>query len=327
VQVTPFSQAVREGLPRWCKPGQSSLNPLRMLQLLDEPGLSPQDVATLSVLLPLCQNIDSLPIPAGLLRPNINEEILDAYEKAAARGGSPILKKVEDKYQDVLHRFQSTPQQLFTSQGPRAELVRQGSNPNCVLTSTAIALAHHRPEELREMLYQTPDGQFQVQFRDGSAPKTVAPVTTREVVKNSCAFESGLWMTVLDKAAGNVGMVFRQRVIKKMTGHHTDVDQLQWTRRSTTRRKLSEATQAQRVILACRQESELPGPSGLTPGHCYAVLGYQPETDKILLQDPNGDEPRDNQNQPLDGQADGRFEMTVDQFYSAFTSINYELAR
>lgn len=298
-----------------------------MLQLLDDPGLSPRDVATLSVLKPLSLTIDNLPIPTGLMRSTISAETLDAYDQAAARGGNKFLKKVEEKYQDVLHRFQSTPQHLFASQGPRAELVRQGSNPNCVLTSTAIALAHHRPQELIDMLRQTPDGQFQVHFRDGSTPQTVAPVTTREIVKNSCAFESGLWMTVLDEAAGNVGMVFRSRSIKKMTGHHTDVDQLQWTRRSTTRRKLTEATQAHRVMLACRQESELPSPAGLSPGHCYAVLGYQPETDKILLQDPNGDEPRDSQNQPKDGLADGRFEMTVDQFYSAFASINYEMAR
>ena len=298
-----------------------------MLELLDEPGLSPQDVATLSVLRPLAHNIDSMPIPVHLLQSSISVETLDAYEEGAAQGGNPYFKKVEEKYQDVLHRFQSTPEQLFGPEGPRAELVRQGSNPNCVFTSTAIALAHHRPEELREMLRQTPDGQFQVHFRDGSAPKTVAPLTTREIVKNSCAFESGLWMTVLDEAAGNVGMVFRSRSIKKMTGHRTDVDQLQWTRQSTTRRKLTEATQAHRVMLACREGDQLTSPAGLSSGHCYAVLGYQPETDKILLQDPNGDEPLDSQNQPKDGMADGRFEMTVDQFYGAFTSINYEMAR
>lgn len=325
--MTPFSQAVRDGLPRWCKSGQSSLNAFRMLQLLDKPGLSPHDVATLSVLRPLAQNIDSMPIPVHLLQPGISVETLDAYEEAAAQGGNPYFKKVEEKYQDVLHRFQSTPQQLFASQDLRAELVRQGSNPNCVFTSTAIALAHQRPVELREMLRQTPDRQFQVHFRDGSAPQTVAPVTTREIVKNSCAFESGLWMTVLDQAAGNVGMVFRSRSIKKMTGHRTDVDQLQWTRQSTTRRKLTEATQALRVMLACREGDQITSPPGLSSGHCYAVLGYQPETDKILLQDPNGDEPLDSQNQPKDGLADGRFEMTVDQFYGAFTSINYEMAR
>jgi hypothetical protein len=295
-----------------------------MLELLEQPDLCPQDIATLSVLRPLSQSTESLPIPSHLRQSTISRETLDAYDEAAIRGGSHFLKRVEEKYQDVLRRLESTPQQLFGPTGPRADWVRQGSNPNCVLTSTAIGLAHHRPQELREMLQQTPDGQFRVHFRDGSPPQLVAPVTAREVVKNSCGFESGLWMTVLDEATHDVGMIFRSRAVKKMTGHDCDGDTLAWTRRSTTRRKLSEATRAQRVILACRQESELPSPAGLTPGHCYAVLGYAPETDKIWLQDPNGDEPRDDLGAPLDGQPDGRFEMTVDRFYATFSSIYYE---
>ena len=322
--MTPFSQAVREGLTRWCKPGQAALSTREMVQMLDNPTLSPQDVATLSVLRPLSQHTEDLPIPSRLQTSTISSETLDAYDQAAERGGNRFLQRVEEKYRDCVRRVELTPQQLFGPDGPQAGSVRQGSHPNCVLTSTAIGLAHHRPEELRQMLRQTPAGSFEVHFRDGSPPQTVELPPARDVVKNSCAFQSGLWMTVLDQVTGNVGMVFRSRAMKKMTGHGVDGDSLQWTRRSTTRRKLTEATQDRRVVLACRQETELPSPAGLTSGHCYAVLGYQPDTDLISLQDPNGDEPRDVQGQALDGQADGRFEMTVAQFYSTFASIYYE---
>ena len=64
---------------------------------------------------------------------------------------------------------------------------------------------------------------------------------------------------------------------------------------------------------------------GLTVGHAYTVLDYDPEADKVTIKDPNRQvERKDTYNSSKDGIRDGIFTLTMDEFHKYFSHIAYE---
>lgn len=223
--------------------------------------------------------------------------------------------------QDNVDRLE-TPAELFHGGLPRGEKVRQGRDENCVLTSVAIGLAHHRPQVLQNILREDESGAIQLAL-PGQAPRYCDLPSEQDLLRHSCAYQSGLWMTVLSKELGTVGQLVPSQAIKLLTGSRSDEDIQQFTRASTTHRKLEESMNKGRVVLAGRGgwDREV---SGLSKNHSYAVVGYDPERHQVQMQDPAGNEPLGPDGKARDGVLDGEFGVSLGEFRNWFSRVHYE---
>jgi hypothetical protein len=231
-----------------------------------------------------------------------------------------VPERLELRYADSLERIQ-TPASLFPQGVPDAQSVRQGKQPDCVLTSTCISLAQQRPESLLTLFEEDPKG---LQLRlPGERARGVSLPTDHDLLNHSCAYQNGAWMTVLARELGPVGRLVPAQAIKKLTGHKVDQDMMFLTSERTTRQKLELAMEKRAVVIAGRNglNDEVPG---LTKNHSYAVVGYDPAFARVRLQDPEGNEPLNPQGVARDGEMDGRFSMPIAEFRSNFSTIHYE---
>lgn len=304
ITQTPFSQAIRDRFPSWSQ-GRSSLNANDLEKLFSDPKLSGEDLAVLSIVRDLPQQVGAH---------DLTPAALDKYEQA---GGAAQL---EGRYRDSLERLR-TPRALFSQGGPDFNAVAQGREPNCVLTSTCISLAQQRPEALTQLFEETEKG---VLLRlPGEKERYVAMPTERELLQHSCAYQNGAWMTILSRELGSVGALKPSKAVQKVTGHKVDQDLMMATSEGSLRKKLESAMEKHQVVIAGRNgfDAEVPG---LTRNHSYAVIGYDPNFARVRLQDPEGNEPRDEQGQARDGDYDGQFSVSVKEFKSWFSSIHYE---
>lgn len=59
--------------------------------------------------------------------------------------------------------------------------------------------------------------------------------------------------------------------------------------------------------------------------HVYTIMGYDNQTDKVKIRNPWGhSEAEETDGVASDGNEDGIFELTMDEFYKAFSMVAYE---
>ena len=304
ITQTPFSQAIRERFSSWSQ-GRSSLNALELEKLCSDPRVSGEDLAVLMVAKDLPDQVGGHDLSAATL------------EKYESQNSS---NKLEARYQDNLERLK-TPRVLFPQGGPDFDVVRQGREPNCVLTTTCISLAQQRPEALTQLLSET-DGGVILRL-PGEKERLVAMPTDRELLQHSCAYGNGAWMTILSRELGTIGALKPSKAVGKVTGHKVDQDWMMTTSENTLRKKLESAMEKHQVVIAGRggMDAEI---QGLTRNHSFAVIGYDPNFARVRLIDPEGNEPVDQAGKARDGDYDGQFSVSVKEFKSWFSSVHYE---
>ena len=228
--------------------------------------------------------------------------------------------QAQKTYEDCLHRLETPREPVALAQLNPAS-IRQGAHPDCVLTSTAIGLAHERPLDVLRLVSPGEQG-LELQL-PGQQPRPVAAPSDYDLIHHSCAYEGGTWMTVLARELGPVGQHLRGRAIGALTGNSSDTDQLWLSSEAGVRKKVKQTLDDHGVVLAART-GFAPEVSGLKTRHCYAVLDYDPWTDRLSLQDPEGNEPLSPTGEPLDGTADGRFTLKLSEFKSSFSTVTCE---
>lgn len=303
INQTPLSQAAREGFNRWSG-GREKLTGQDLDKLANDPKIQGADQAIIATLRDL---------PRAVGQRDLTSQAIETFESQ----GSPALER---RFQDNLRRV-ATPKTLFPQGGPDANVVRQGRQPDCVLTSTCISLAHMRPEELSKLVVE--GEKAVVLMLPGENARKVSLPTDRELLQHSCAYQNGAWMTVIAKELGPVGRLNPGQAIKKLTGHKVDRDMMFWTSEQTLKKKLEQALEKRAVVIAGRSGEKESVP-GLTKNHSFSVIGYDPAFARVRLQDPEGNEPLDAQGKPRDGDLDGQFSVSVREFKQWFTNVHYE---
>jgi hypothetical protein len=131
--------------------------------------------------------------------------------------------------------------------------------------------------------------------------------TDGEILSLSMAKGNGLWLSVLEKAWGQIvfgsvmGILSTSKItaadqgralgrgIEVVTGHGTDVDELFVTTLSTTRDKLEKAFANKRIVTAgINNDIIKDNRSGWPNAHAYAILGYDRASDRIKVRNPWG---------------------------------------
>ncbi|MEQ8277301.1 MAG: C2 family cysteine protease [Deltaproteobacteria bacterium] len=249
------------------------------------------------------------------------------------------VRSTEFAYRDGQRRIRETSRDLFVGEAS-TEHMRQGRVGTCDLNAAAgsIAAQDHGDADrnrLEDMITDNGDGTYTVAFPDESV--TVDAPTDAEIARYSTAGENGLWMTVLEKAygelegdtdvAGDAGDGALPGTAVSNLTDGSDVDFLSTTSLDTTRTKLRNAFDNHEAVTAHIHKDAPWGDSrrdGLPMGHAYSVVGYDEENDTVTLRNPWGrTEPVDADGNAADGTNDGVFTMSIEEFDSTFTNVAY----
>jgi hypothetical protein len=226
----------------------------------------------------------------------------------------------------------------FPEGGPSLDAIQQGSVGSCsFLSAVGSLVGQGRGAEIQQMIAPNADGSYTVSF-PGRDPVVVAAPTKADIAYGATAGSNGIWLTVLEKAYGqlrddddnpNVNVDAAEGslsdAVGTLTGNDTDVDDNWCTNSSTTAEKLEAAMADHRVVNASQMGSDVQGIPGK---HAYTVVGYDPATQTVTLRNPWGPnssgERTGADGRPADGTDDGVFTLTVEEFDDLFTDICYE---
>lgn len=211
--------------------------------------------------------------------------------------------------------------------------INQGGLGDCYLLSAMASLAENRPQDIMKMIKDNGNNTYTVNFpgvKGGTV--TVDKPTSQELSKNaSRASNGGIWVAVMEKAfmkldkAGAFGG-FPGSGITIMTGHSNDVDALSMTSKDTTRAKLKKATQENKIVTAGISRKLIgKDKDNIVSAHAYSVLSYDSKTDTVRVKNPWGDGSSDFKGiKHPDGNDDGTFTLTLDEFDRIFSNVSYE---
>lgn len=214
------------------------------------------------------------------------------------------------------------------------ELIQQGVAGSCVLLAT---LAGTSAEDLRSMLQDNGDGSHTVNFADGVS-ETVSDPTLAERLYHSSGAGADRWPAIFEIATaqrvvmaegrkadglrGAIDGISPELAIPAISGRPIENTNLDEVSISDTRQILADAVANDGPVICGSRARALSDfinveelQNGIANGHCYAVLGYERDTDMVKLQNPwhKGEWAF-----AQDGIDDGVFEMPVRDFYSSF---------
>ncbi|MFN8610702.1 MAG: C2 family cysteine protease [Vulcanimicrobiota bacterium] len=221
------------------------------------------------------------------------------------------------------------------------ETVRQGRFGTCYFLAALVSKAMADPNSVKQMIKDNKNGTYTVTF-PGAKAVTVSAPTEVELLVHASAGANGMWATIIEKAFGQLknddSWFPKKEAMDKAEGgweadgigplskKGVDTDELWITFNSTTREKIKKALKNHKMIVCCVEKG---GSKEIQDQHAYTVVGYDEKTDRVKIRNPwgkggNRAEPQNPDGSPKDGQMDGVFELTIDQFCKIFTSIGYE---
>lgn len=282
----------------------------------------------------------------GLENNGVSKKDIAALDKLA--DADTLKSKVENTYYNSLYKA-SSGKSFFDNKGnfivptKASEVdfkhIQQGGAGDCYFLAALASQAQHNPQKIVDMIKDNGNGTFDIKF----ASKTVKINAPTSSELGLYADGAG-WVALVEKGyavyrnenailkkdnpfdASGKGSVIIGRSIKELTGNSFDTDFIKLTPKNSTRAKLSDAVSNGKLMTASINKAII-GKSAfnLPDAHVYTVIGFDSTTDKVKIRNPWGHtEAQDENNNARDGKDDGIFELTIDEFYKAFSSVAYE---
>ena len=242
---------------------------------------------------------------------------------------------VNETFQEYLERARkmTEPVPLAQEEIDPAQ-IHQGNSGTCVMLSTLIGTP---PTQLREMLKENGDGLFTIHFADNEE-EFVPELSMAERLFHSRGEGQQRWPGLLEMAMAQ--RLFRDvrpqdgSLRSAIDGIDPEKAMLAFTGAPANRVSLDELTLNQTRALLMKVTTR-PGPvicatrpealsdfisveelhNGLANGHCYALLGFDPDSNRVSLQNPWH---KGEWRFQSDGDNDGRFQVPLTEFYSSY---------
>jgi calpain family cysteine protease len=248
-----------------------------------------------------------------------------------------LKSAMNEDYQDYLemaHRL--VERKTLEQENIDPKVIHQGVVGSCVLLST---LAGVSKETLQGMLSSNSDGTFQVAFADGSTEQVHEP-TVAERLYHAKGDDLERWPALIELAMAQrlyhqdqpkdsalrsaINGIAPEEALKAITGSETDRRNLDELSVNQTRQALTDLTSGDGPVI-CGSRPTANGDfisteelkNGIQNGHCYTVLGFDPQSDSVTLRNPWGRKEWEYQDSP----DDGVFEMPTHDFYASFRWI------
>lgn len=261
-------------------------------------------------------------------------------ERYRETGVLPDSKFTPDQWYDYSHeRMQGFSQDLFANGVPDVNAIRQGSLGDCYFLAALGSAVIQDADAVGEMVVREDDGTYTVTFPNGQSANVSAP-TLAEMATYGNSGADGMWVTLFERAAGKLrdedevlseeemdgGSIAGRAGTDLFSGDgSSNVDILGLTANDTTRDRMESAFSEGRVVIAGINNDPLSDHrEGLPDAHSYSVIGYDRETDTVMLRNPHGQSEHVGEDgQPLDGKDDGVFTLTMAEFNRLFSHVSY----
>ena len=210
---------------------------------------------------------------------------------------------------------------LFAPEDPSLLTFHQGGIGDCYLLAVIGTFVYQHPQTVRSMILPQADGTFQVQFGSGKK-MTVTPMTDAELIMGASeGRDHGVWLSVLEKAYGQIDLEAKERktgkeieaddavttdfighggyyspVIVLLTGHKAAGAALgRWVKQDPqsglekAHELLSKLSSEHKLMaVGSTGDKSHPLPKGIVHGHVYGVLGYDATSRRVIVFNPWG---------------------------------------
>ena len=334
-QPTDFSQRVRMLFPTIDDNRDGFLSGEELDYAVLDNGISGNDAATLAALRSSADKVGDLSDDEYCGEDDITLNDLRAYEQLPLNDA--LRRDAEGWYRNYRGKLMQNPSLYGRTQPlPSFWTVEQGNCGNCGAIAIIAGEAMRRAQDLADMIVDNGDDTFTVTFPGGEQVVIDAPTDTERAIYETA---DGYWPIVITKAIGtylNQNSFFPtiipteatqgasvSTVLSLLTGHEVDADDLLVTAEETTHEKLTDAVLQGRSVVAYTRKARLSNGrwNGIIANHAYTVIGYDSADRTIALRNPWGNTEFGN-----DGDDDGIFSMSLDDFHWNFEYVVYEQA-
>ncbi len=343
--IPGFRQIVAADFARWDSNHDGELSPGEINALIENPQVKGEEAAAVVVI----RNIFSKSKRVDTSKRLSRDQLLGFAEDPS----------VENWFYWNSEEINSCNHALFLPGDPNLKTVQQGQTGDCYLIAVIGALVNSRPQDVQNMIKPLPNNSFEVDFPDGTK-SVVAGATDAELIQGAkVAEDHGIWLDILEKAfaetrfgnnpSANGGAAEvptaevprdilsggkTPRSIERFTGHKVvtlRLDQANGNNARPTVRQIRDLllrlTREHRVITAGALTRDIKLPPGLVRRHCWAVVGYEPNSQLIRIFNPWGNEFEPKGTPGLaNGYAvhHGVFAMPLREFIQEYRILNYE---
>lgn len=317
--------------------------------LIVNPKITGKDAAV-AVVLKRIQNKDKWQLPP------LTTQAFQSFAQTPP-GSNSSLPDFGIFYATALRHIETADRDLFGGLTPSLATLHQGRLGDCFFLAPLGALVNRNGQAVNDMILVHSDGSYEVKFASGRNV-TIPKLTDAEIALTSSDGKGGLWLNVLENAYAAVRNELRPEdkqvdesidaiahggstgpVIRLFTGH--DIIHLAAHPKSAPGTppsdeqvqqhfdKLCETIRAAVADhrLACVCSPKQTSTPGLTPSHCYAIVGFDKSADSVEIWNPHG-----NHFKPKGAPGittgyvtnEGRFAVPITDFSKIFTSIQCE---
>lgn len=284
--IRPLGEVLKAQWPK-LSDGSAGITRVDLEKKMQDPSIKDEDAAALVVLVKKLHKKDDMQL-----------DLATALDLVA--GNRP-----ERDYKTAVVKLRRANRALFANGAPDFEKMKQGHATDCYFFSGTGWVAKHRPDVIVKAIKKTAKG-YKVTFPNGDEAE-LAPPTDSEIAINdsSATLTDGVWMSVLVKAEGiieggrnarraaiadptmrvNVGGGPRP-IVQRWTGSepvsfHLGENQNPEPVRKALKRMQKEGLMAE--VFAKKASGHIAG------NHCYAIFGYNADTDMVTIWNPWGD--------------------------------------
>ena len=235
---------------------------------------------------------------------------------AVSSASSIVLPRFDQFYQRGMQRLRTTGPDIFLSNDPRLDHIKQRAESDCFFLAVVGAMINRDPSTLRGLITSQRDENSRLTF-PGRQPLLIAPLTDAQICLYGSTSSGARWLMLLEEGYGRT--INEQRpessrrdvasdyylvggspaaCMRVLTGHLADEIYLRdraslamptseeiAPKLGALRTGLTDAFRDHRLVTASTNTGTLP--PNITPRHAYAVLAYDSAFDTVRLWNPH----------------------------------------
>jgi hypothetical protein len=341
-----FAAVVETHFKKWDRDGDGKLSAKRVNGLLRDHSITGPAAAALAAIHNF-QHVKKQNAPPLTL----------AFLTAAPRKGSP-QSELADNYQSYHDHIANLPKQIFVDDKPPSlKGFSQGILGDCYYMAIVGAAVARNPVAVKKIFHVHADGSCDLKFVTGRQVH-VPRLTEAEIALGGTAGTQGLWLNVLEEGLGLLDLRVSSKqgaamdfieagapglsmdaIIGLFTGHgvehfpirqgnvkqpppERDLPGLQAKLRSVLRR-----TAEHHGLVVAETPNGAKMPPGMSDNHTYALLRHDPDSDRVHIWNPWGEDftpkgkPGLEFGYPHKG---GHADMSLKDFVHIFENVRYE---
>ncbi len=198
-ELPSFQHVVEHHYNRWTRGGQGILTEKRVTELVGHAEVRGAEAAAIA-------SIHCYQRKAGEKAQPLTRAFLTGVHKE-----DPTLRRDHPEsggnlslnYNSFLRHIQSAPRSAFAVERPELNGITQGHLADCYFVAGVGAAVHRNPDNLKQLIHHKDDHSYEVRFRNGKQVH-VLPLTDAQLALGSNAGHQGIWLNILELAAGTV---------------------------------------------------------------------------------------------------------------------------